>query len=58
MRIRSEITIAERVLDFIIEVATKLEDICDSNTDKLIDNLINKPESMGAFVKMYEKLAA
>lgn len=53
-----EITIAERVLDFIIEVATKLEDICDSNTDKLIDNLINKPESMEAFVKMYEKLAA
>ena len=53
-----EITIAERILDFIIEVAIKLEDVCDSNTDKLIDNLINKPESMGAFVKMYEKLVA
>ena len=53
-----EVTIAERILEFIVDIAVELEEICDCNTDKLIFNLINKPDSKMAFVKIYEKLTA
>jgi hypothetical protein len=53
-----EVTIAERILDFIINVAAELEDEFDCDTDKLIYKLIHKPESKLLFVKIYEKVVA
>lgn len=53
-----EVNIAQRILEFIIDVTAELEDMCDCDTDKLIDSLINKPDSKNLFVKMYEKLIA
>lgn len=53
-----EVTIAERILDFIINVAAELEDEFDCDTDKLIYKLIHKPESKLLFVKIYEKMVA
>jgi len=52
-----ELTIAERILEFIIDVAADLAEICDCDTGKLIFNLINKPNSKLAIVKLYEKVA-
>ena len=53
-----EMTIAERILDFVINVAAEFEDEFDCDTDKLICKLINKPESKLLFVKIYEKVVA
>ena len=53
-----EVAIAQRILEFIIEIAAKLEDICGSDTDRLIDSLINRPDGKNPFVKMYEKMIA
>lgn len=52
-----ELTVAERILEFIIDIAADLEDVCSCDTDKLIFNLINRPNSKLAFVKLYEKIA-
>ena len=53
-----EVAIAQRILEFIIEIAAELEDICGSDTDRLIDSLINRPDGKNPFVKMYEKMIA
>ena len=53
-----EVVIAQRILEFIIEIATELQDMCSCDTDKLIDSLINNPDSKVTFVKIYEKLIA
>ena len=53
-----EITIAQRILEFIVDIATELEDMCGCDTDRLIDNLINNPDCKNPFVKIYEKLIA
>ena len=55
-----EVPIAQRILEFIIEIAAELEDICGSDTDRLIDSLINRPgpDGKNPFVKMYEKMIA
>ena len=53
-----EVAIAQRILEFIIEIAAELEDICGSDTDRLIDSLINIPDGKNPFVKMYEKMIA
>ena len=55
-RMALEVAIAQRILEFIIEIATELEDMCSCDTDKLIDSLINNPDSKVPFVKIYEKL--
>ena len=53
-----EVAIAQRILEFIIEIAAELEDICGSDTDRLIDSLINRPDGKNPFVKMCEKMIA
>ncbi len=53
-----EVTIAERILEFIIDIAAKMEDEFGCDTDKIIYNLINKPDSKMLFVKIYEKVIA
>ena len=53
-----EVAIAQRILEFIIEIAAELEEICGSDTDRLIKNLINRPDGKKPFVKMCEKLIA
>ena len=53
-----EVTIAERILEFIIDIAAKMEDEFGCDTDKIIHSLINKPDSKMLFVKIYKKLAA
>ena len=53
-----EVTIAERILEFIIDIAAKMEDEFGCDTDKIIHSLINKPDSKMLFVKIYEKVAA
>lgn len=53
-----ELTIAERILEFIIDIAAKMEDEFGCDTEKIIYNLINKPDSKILFVKIYEKVIA
>ena len=47
-----EVAFAERIMEFFIEIAAELEEICGCDTDKLIDSLINKPEKSASFVKV------
>lgn len=53
-----EVTLAERIIDFFIEIAAELEDICGCDTEKLIDTMINKPGKSATFVKICERLAS
>ena len=53
-----ELTIAERILEFIIDIAAKMEDEFGCDTEKIIYNLINKPDSKILFIKIYEKVIA
>jgi hypothetical protein len=38
-----EVTFADRIMEFFLEIAAELEEMCGCNTDKLIDTMINKP---------------
>jgi hypothetical protein len=53
-----EVVFAERIMEFFIEIAAELEEICGCDTEKLIDCLINKPEKSDSFVKICERLAS
>ena len=53
-----EVAIAQRILEFIIEIAAELEEICGCDTDRLIDSLINRPDGKAPFVKIYKKMIA
>ncbi|MBQ2196054.1 MAG: hypothetical protein II407_03870, partial [Prevotella sp.] len=53
-----EVAFAERIMEFLTEIAAELEDICGCDTDMLIDTLINKPGKSAEFVKICERLAS
>lgn len=53
-----EVAFAERIMEFLTEIAAELEDICGCDTDMLIDTLINKPGRSAEFVKICERLVS
>ena len=53
-----EMTFAERIMEFFLEIAAELEEICGCDTDKLIDTIINKPGKSARFVKICERIAS
>ena len=53
-----EVAFAERIMEFLTEIAAELEEICGCDTDMLIDTLINKPGKSAKFVKICERLAS
>ena len=53
-----EVAFAERIMEFFLEVAAALEEICGCDTDKLIDSLINNNGKTAKLVKICERLVS
>ncbi len=53
-----EVTFADRIMEFFLEIAAELEEMCGCDTDKLIDTMINKPGKSARFVKICERIAS